>query len=85
MNDKGVNVIFISVTIAMVATMVMILYSALPAEGNKSGTSTDWCYISAAPEDRSICFANYKECNKAQLSDLFASSYCYRNPLVEKS
>jgi hypothetical protein len=84
MNDKGVPVTITTVTIAMVGAIIMILYSALSAEADTSGMSSDWCYISAAPEDRSVCFPNHKECNKAQSSDLFASSSCYRNPLVGK-
>ena len=71
-------------SVVMVGATFMILCGALPAQGGKPDTSTDWCYVSAAPEDRFVCFSNRELCNKAQSSDVFASTSCYRNPLVEK-
>jgi len=67
-----------TLSIATLALTIMISYSPLQAEATKSGTSNDWCYISAFPEDRSVCLPNHKECNKAQSSDVFASSSCFK-------
>jgi hypothetical protein len=82
MNYKVVPAIITALSIAMLGTTIMISYGAFRAEATKSGTSMDWCYISAFPEDRSVCFPNHEECNKGQSSDIFRSRYVFQEVLL---
>ncbi|HKX21514.1 MAG TPA: hypothetical protein VJM74_07580 [Nitrososphaeraceae archaeon] len=79
MNYKAVPTIKINLLIAMIGAIIMISYGAIEAESSKSDNSFDWCYVSAAPEDRFVCLPNHENCNNAQSSDLFASSSCFNN------
>jgi len=57
----------------------LISYYALAADSNDSGFWADWCYISAYPEDRPVCFSSQEECKKAESSDLFKSDNCFEH------
>ena len=49
----------------MIGAIIMISYGAIEAESSKSDNSLDWCYVSAAPEDRFVCLPNHENCNDA--------------------
>jgi hypothetical protein len=51
----------------------------LAADSNDSSFWADWCYISAFPEDRPVCFSSQEECKKAESSDLFKSDSCFNH------
>jgi hypothetical protein len=57
----------------------LVSYYALAADSNDSGFWADWCYISAYPEDRPVCFSSQEECKKAESSDLFKSDNCFEH------
>lgn len=57
----------------------LVSYYALGADSNDSGFWDDWCYISAYPEDRPVCFSSQEECKKAESSDLFKSDNCFEH------
>jgi hypothetical protein len=79
MKYKGLPAIITTLSIAMFAGIVLIPYSAWGIEGAKSAFWSDWCYTSAFPEDRWVCFPNHEECKKAESSDLFKSDYCFKH------
>lgn len=79
MNYKDVSAIVTPLAIAMFWETILISYSALGAESAKSGIWSNYCYISAFPEDQWVCFQNHEECNKAESSDLFKSDYCFKH------
>ena len=79
MNSKAVPIIKTTLPIVMLGAIIMISYGAVEAESAKSDNSFDWCYVSAAPEDRFVCLPNHENCNNAKSSDLFASSSCFKN------
>jgi len=79
MNYKAVPTIKTTLPIAMLGAIIMIPYGAMEAESTKSDNSFDWCYVSAAPEDRFVCLPNHEDCNKAKSLDLFASNSCFKN------
>lgn len=79
MNYKASPLIKTTLPIAMLGAIIMISHGALGAESTKSDNSFDWCYVSAAPEDRFVCLTNHEDCNKAKSLDLFASSFCFKD------
>lgn len=79
MNYKAVTTIKTTLPIAMLGAIIMISHGAMEAESGKLDNSFDWCYVSAAPEDRFVCLPNHENCNNAKSSDLFASSSCFKN------
>lgn len=79
MNYKDVPTIKTTLPIAMLGAIIMISHGAMEAESAKSDNSFDWCYVSAAPEDRFVCLSNHENCNNVKSSDLFASSSCFKN------
>ncbi len=78
MNYKGVLVIVTALLIAMFGETIMSSYTGLGAESTKSSSQGDWCYVSAFPEDRWVCFTSHEECEKAESSDAFKSDYCFK-------
>jgi len=54
-------------------------YYLSTAESNDSGFWSDWCHITASPEDSPVCFQSYEECKKAESSDLFKSDDCFKH------
>jgi hypothetical protein len=79
MNYKAVTTIKTTLPIAMLGAIIMISHGAMEAESANLDNSFDWCYVSAAPEDRFVCLLNHENCNDAKSSDLFASSSCFKN------
>lgn len=66
-------------SIALFMASMMIPNGALRSEAAKSTPSNDWCYVSAFPEDRWVCFQDQDECNKAYALDLFKLDSCLKD------
>jgi hypothetical protein len=66
-------------SIAVFMASMMIPNGALRSEAAKSTPSNDWCYVSAFPEDRWVCFQDQDECNKAYALDLFKLDSCLKD------
>jgi hypothetical protein len=72
---------------AMITTLIMpffggnflVSYYALASDSNDSGFWTNWCYISAYPEDRPVCFSSEEECQMAESSDPFKFDTCFEH------
>jgi hypothetical protein len=79
MSYKEAPTIIKTLLIIMLGETIMISYGVVGAESAKSGIWSDWCYISAFPEDRWVCFPEYEECKKAESSDIFKSNPCYKH------
>ena len=61
MNYKAVPTMKTTLPIAMLGAIIMISYGAMEAESTKLINSFDWCYVSAAPEDRFVCLPNHED------------------------
>lgn len=79
MNSKGITVIITTLSIVLLGGTTMSSYSALGVEVTTSSIWRDWCYISAFPEDRPVCFPSHEECKKAESSDRFKSDTCFNH------
>jgi hypothetical protein len=71
------RLIITTLSIALFTLNIMIPNGALRAA--KSTPSNDWCYVSAFPEDRWVCFEDHDECNKAYALDLFKLDSCLKD------
>ena len=80
MNSKGIPVVITTLSMLLLGGTIMSLYSALGVEVvNTSSIWSDWCYISAFPEERPVCFPSHEECKKAESSDRFKSDTCFNH------
>ena len=79
MDYKRMRVIITTLSIALFMANMMIPNGALRSEAAKSTPSNDWCYVSAFPEDRWVCFQEYDECDKAYALDLFKLDSCLKD------
>ena len=77
MDYKRMRLIITTLSIALFTLNIMIPNGALRAA--KSTPSNDWCYVSAFPEDRWVCFPDHDECNKAYALDLFKLDSCLKD------
>ena len=77
MDYKQMRLIITTLSIALFTLNIMIPNGALRAA--KSTPSNDWCYVSAFPEDRWVCFEDHDECNKAYALDLFKLDSCLKD------
>jgi hypothetical protein len=66
-------------SIVLFIANMMIPNGALRSEAAKSTPSNDWCYVSAFPEDRWVCFQEHDECDKAYALDLFKLDSCLKD------
>lgn len=66
-----------TLSIALFIISIMISSGAVRLGALKSISSNDWCYVSAFPEDRWVCFQDNDQCNKAYVLDLFKSDSCF--------
>ena len=71
------RLIITTLSIALFTLNIMIPNGALRAA--KSTPSNDWCYVSAFPEDRWVCFQDHDECNKAYALDIFKLDSCLKD------
>jgi len=78
-NHKGIYAIIIILLAPIVGENFLISYYVLATDSKVSRFWTDWCYISAFPEDRQVCFSSQEDCKKAELSDLFKSDTCFKH------
>ena len=78
MNYKAARAIITTLSIALFVASIMISNSPLRSETTKSSTSSGWCYVSAYPEDRWICFPDHEQCNKAYSLDIFNFDSCIK-------
>lgn len=79
MNSKGMPLIITTLSMLMLGETIVSSYSALGVEVTTSSVWSDWCYISAFPEDRPVCFLSHEECKKAESSDRFKSDTCFNH------
>lgn len=79
MNHKRTCTLITTLSVFVVAGNFLIPYNISAAESNDSGFWSDWCYITAFPEDRPVCFQSHEECKKAESSDLFKSDDCFKH------
>jgi len=79
MNSRGIPVIITTLSTLLLGGTIMSSYSALGVEVTTSSIWSDWCYISAFPEDRAVCFSSHEECKKAESSDRFKSDTCFNH------
>ncbi|MGI0022310.1 MAG: hypothetical protein ACRD9Q_05545 [Nitrososphaeraceae archaeon] len=79
MDYKQISVIITTMSIALFMANVMIPNGVLRSEAAKSTLSNDWCYVSAYPEDRWVCFQDHKECDNAYALDLFKLDSCLKD------
>jgi hypothetical protein len=79
MNSKGIPLIITTLSMLMLGETIMSSSSALELEMTTSSISSNWCYISAFPEDRAVCFPSHEECKKAESSDRFKSDPCFNH------
>ncbi len=79
MDYKRMRLICTTLSIALFMASIMIPNGALRSEAAKSTSSNDWCYVSAFPEDRWVCFQDHDECNKAYALDLFKLDSCLKD------
>ena len=78
MEYKRMHLICTTLSLSIVVFMasMMIPNGALRSEAAKSNPSNDWCYVSAFPEDRWVCFQDHDKCDKAYALDLFKLDSC---------
>lgn len=79
MNHKRTCALITTLSVFVVAGNFLIPYNISAAESNDSGFWSDWCYVTAFPEDRPVCFQSHEECKKAESSDLFKSDDCFKH------
>ena len=79
MNSIGIPVLITALSMLMLGEAIMFSYSALGVEVTPSNVWSGWCYISAFPEDRPVCFPSHEECKKAESSDRFKSDTCFNH------
>lgn len=79
MNHKGIYVIISILLTPIVGDNFVTSYYVLAADSNDSSFWADWCYISAFPEERPVCFSSQEDCKKAESSDLFKSDTCFKH------
>ena len=79
MDYKRMHLICTTLSIALFMASMMIPNGALRSEAAKSTPSNDWCYVSAFPEDRWVCFQDQDECSKAYALDLFKLDSCLKD------
>ena len=79
MDYKRMSLIITTLSIALFMANMMIPNGALRSEAAKSTPSNDWCYVSAFPEDRWVCFQDHDECDKAYDLDLFKLDSCLKD------
>lgn len=79
MNRKGIYVIISLLLTPIIGDNFLTSYYVLAADSNDSRFWTDWCYISAFPEERPVCFSSQEDCKKAESSDLFKSDTCFKH------
>ena len=79
MNHKRTCTLITTLSVFVVVGNLLIPYNISAAESNDSGFWSDWCYITAFPEDRPVCFQSHEECKKAESSDLFKSDDCFNH------
>jgi hypothetical protein len=78
-DHKRIYAIIATLLILFVGGNFLASYYALADDSNDSGFWSDWCYISAYPEDRPVCFSSQEECVKAETSDLFKADNCFEH------
>ena len=78
-NHKGIYAIISILLAPIVGENFLVSYYVLATDSNVSSFWTDWCYISAFPEDRPVCFSSQEDCKKAESSDLFKSDTCFKH------
>lgn len=78
MNHKGTPII-IMLSILIIVGNFLNSYFVFAAEPKDSDFWFNWCYITAFPEDRPVCFQSHEECKKAESSDLFKSDDCFKH------
>lgn len=79
MDNKRIYAIITTLLVPFVGGNFLVSNYALAADSNAPGFWKDWCYISAYPEDRPVCFSSQEECEKAESSDLFKSDNCFEH------
>jgi hypothetical protein len=79
MNSDRMPVIITTLSMLILGEAIMCSYSAVGVEMTTSSIWRDWCYISAFPEDRPVCFPSHEECKKAESSDRFKSDTCFNH------
>ena len=79
MDYKRMRLVCTTLSIALFTLNMMVPNGALRSEAAKSTPSNDWCYVSAFPEDRWVCFEDHDECNKAYALDLFKLDSCLKD------
>lgn len=79
MDYKRFRVIITTMSVTLFMANIMIPNGALRSEAAKSTPSNDWCYVSAFPEDRWVCFQDDDECNKAYALDIFKVDSCLKD------
>ncbi|HEY7696499.1 MAG TPA: hypothetical protein VH797_10435 [Nitrososphaeraceae archaeon] len=78
MNHKGAPILIILSLLIIVGNCLNSFFVSA-AELKDSGFWSDWCYMTAFPEDRPVCFQSHEECKKAESSDLFKSDDCFKH------
>jgi len=78
MDYNQIRTLGTTLSIALFIVSIMISSGAVRLEASKSISSNNWCYVSAFPEDRWVCFQDHDQCNKAYVLDLFKSDSCFK-------
>ena len=79
MNSKGIPLIITTLSILIFGETIMSSYATLGIEMTASSVWSGWCYVSAFPEDRPVCFPSHEECKKAESLDQFKSDPCFNH------
>jgi|GEM_PF-458318 len=78
MDYNQIRTLVTTLSIALFIVSIMISSGAVRLEASKSISANNWCYVSAFPEDRWVCFQDHDQCNKAYVLDLFKSDSCFK-------
>ena len=79
MEYKRMRLICTTLSIVLFMASMMIPNGGLRSEAAKSNPSNNWCYVSAFPEDRWVCFQDHDKCDKAFALDLFKLDSCLKD------
>jgi len=63
MDYNQIRTLGTTLSIALFIISIMISSGAVRLEASKSISSNNWCYVSAFPEDRWVCFQDHDQCN----------------------
>lgn len=78
MNKSRTLGIVITLSIAMVGSIIVDFYGAQHIEAAKSDLAFLWCYSTPVSPNDFLCYTNHEECSMIQSVDDDAKSDCIR-------